>query len=71
MKLYGPAGVVAGVDSAVIFCEFGTEVSHAKISAAIAAKLKIHRSAFDFRRIDRLPIKDTGKIDYQRLLAQV
>ena len=38
---------------------------------ALAAKLKIHRSAFEFGRIGRLPTKETGKINYEDLLAQV
>lgn len=67
----GPAAAVASSDRVVVFCEFGTEAAHSEIRAALAAKLKIHRSAFEFRRVDRLPTKDTGKINYEDLLARV
>jgi len=71
VKYKGPAAVVASSDRVVIFCEFGTETTHSEIRAALAAKLKIHHSAFVFRRVDRLPTKGTGKIDYEDLLARV
>ena len=71
VKRNGPAAVVASSDRVVVFCEFGTEAAHSEIRAALAAKLKIHRSAFEFRRVDRLPTKDTGKINYEDLLARV
>lgn len=67
----GPAAVVASSNRVVVFCEFGTEAAHSEIRAALAAKLKIHRGAFEFRRVARLPTKDTGKINYEDLLAQV
>jgi acyl-CoA synthetase (AMP-forming)/AMP-acid ligase II len=70
VKLHGPAGVVAGSNRVVIFCEFGTKSSHAQICDALSARVKIHRSAFDFRRIDRLPTKDNGKINYEELSTQ-
>lgn len=71
VKRNGPAAAVAGADRVIIFCEFGTEAAHQEIRAALAAKLKIHHRAFEFRRIDRLPVKGTGKISYEDLLAQV
>jgi len=71
VKRNGPAAAVARSDRVVIFCEFGTEAAHSEIRAALAAKLKIHHSAFEFRRVDRLPTKDTGKINYEDLLERV
>jgi acyl-coenzyme A synthetase/AMP-(fatty) acid ligase len=71
VKPNGPAAAVARSDRVIIFCEFGTEASHSAIRAALAAKLQIHHSAFEFRRIDRLPTKDTGKINYEDLLARI
>jgi acyl-coenzyme A synthetase/AMP-(fatty) acid ligase len=71
VKRNGPAAAVASSDRVVIFCEFGTEAAHSEIRAALAAKLKIHHSAFEFRRIDSLPIKSTGKINYEDLMARV
>jgi acyl-coenzyme A synthetase/AMP-(fatty) acid ligase len=71
VKRNGPAAAVASSDRVVIFCEFGTQAAHSEIRAALAAMLKIHHSAFEFRRIDRLPTKDTGKVNYEDLMAQV
>jgi len=71
VKWNGPAAAVASSDRVVIFCEFGTEAAHSEIRAALAAKLKIHHSAFEFRRVDSLPIKDTGKVNYEDLMARV
>lgn len=71
VRLNGPAAAVASSDRVVVFCEFGTESVHSEIRAALAAKLKIHRGAFEFRRVERLPTKDTGKINYEDLLARV
>ena len=71
VKRYGPAAGVARSGRVIIFCEFGTEAAHSDIRAALAAKLRIHHSAFEFRRIDRLPTQDTGKINYEDLLARV
>jgi acyl-coenzyme A synthetase/AMP-(fatty) acid ligase len=71
VKQNGAAAAVANSDRVVIFCEFGTEAKHREICAALATKLKIHHSAFEFRRVERLPTKDTGKINYEDLLAQV
>lgn len=71
VKQNGPAAAVASSDRVVFFCEFGTEAAHGEMCTALAAKLKIHRSAFEFRRIDRLPTKDTGKINYEDLLARL
>jgi acyl-coenzyme A synthetase/AMP-(fatty) acid ligase len=71
VKRNGPAAAVASSDRVVIFCEFGTEVLYEEIRAALAAKLKIHYKAFEFRRVDRLPTRDTGKVNYEDLTARV
>ncbi|MFY9644285.1 MAG: AMP-binding protein [Terriglobales bacterium] len=71
VKRNGPAAAVASSDRVVIFCEFGTEAAHSEIKAALAAKLKIHHSAFEFRRVDSLPTKDTGKVNYEELMARL
>jgi acyl-CoA synthetase (AMP-forming)/AMP-acid ligase II len=71
VKREGPAAAVASSDRVVIFCEFGSEAAHSEIRAALAAKLKIHHSAFEFRKVDSLPTKSTGKINYEELMARV
>jgi acyl-coenzyme A synthetase/AMP-(fatty) acid ligase len=69
VKRHGPAAAVASSDRVFIFCEFGTEAAHSEIRDALAERLRIHRSAFVFHRVDKLPTKDTGKINYEVLLA--
>lgn len=71
VKRSGPAAAVSDSDRLVIFCEFGNEVVHGEIRASLASTLKIHQSAFEFRRIDSLPTKDTGKINYDDLMARL
>jgi acyl-coenzyme A synthetase/AMP-(fatty) acid ligase len=63
----GPAAAVAGGNGVVVFCEFGDPAQYAALGDELSAKLKIHRSAFEFRHIDRLPTRDTGKIAYEAL----
>src|SRR5207245_899825 len=69
VKPHGPAAAVAGSNRVVIFCEFGEAAEHAGIREELCAKLKIHHSAFEFRRVERLATKETGKINYDALAA--
>jgi acyl-coenzyme A synthetase/AMP-(fatty) acid ligase len=71
VKPHGPAAAVARPEGVIIFCEFGNKNSHSQICEALSSKLKIHRSAFEFRRVDRLPTKITGKINYEELQGHV
>jgi acyl-coenzyme A synthetase/AMP-(fatty) acid ligase len=63
----GPAAAVAGAKAVVIFCEFGDAERYRALGEELSAKLKVHRSAFEFRRIDRLPTGETGKVVYEAL----
>ena len=63
----GPAAAVAGGNGVIVFCEFGDPAQYAALVAELSTKLKIHRSAFEFRHIVRLPTRDTGKIAYEAL----
>jgi acyl-coenzyme A synthetase/AMP-(fatty) acid ligase len=71
VKLHGPAAAVPGPDRVVFFCEFGNTESHTALRDALSTKLSIHRSAFEFRSVAKLPVKDSGKIDYERLQAHI
>lgn len=71
VKRSGPAAVIGSSDRVIIFCEFGDESMHSEIRATLAATLKIHQSAFEFRRVEKLPTKDSGKINYEDLQAKV
>ncbi len=70
VKVHGPTAVVSGKDKLIVYCEFGSEAELLELHAAVSAKLRLHASAFDFRRIARLPVSASGKIDYAQLDAQ-
>jgi long-chain acyl-CoA synthetase len=63
----GPVAVISKGESLRIFCEYGDDESLSATRRDLAARLRIHQSAFSFRRIESLPLKSTGKIDYQKL----
>ena len=67
IRTNGPAAAVAGTGNVIVFCEFGDAEQHVALRHELSTKLKVHHSAFEFRRIDRLPTRDTGKIAYERL----
>ena len=69
IRPHGPAAAVAGGAGIVIFCEFGDVQQFTGLVDQLSGTLKIHRSAFSFRRIERLPVKETGKISYSELEA--
>jgi acyl-coenzyme A synthetase/AMP-(fatty) acid ligase len=71
VKRSGPAAAVACTDQVIFFCEFGTEEIHHKLRATLSERLKINRSAFVFKRVDKLPPRDSGKIDYDQLMTQI
>ncbi len=63
----GPAAVVGGDDRITGFCEFGDEPSLKALARELAALYGVNAAAFDLRRVDALPLKSNGKIDYDRL----
>lgn len=67
VKKHGPTGVVYKNDALHLFCEFGDDQQLEEIRAALADMLRIHFRAFVFHRLEQLPVKESGKIDYQRL----
>jgi len=69
VKAYGPAAVIGGSDKLIVFCEFGDEAGLRLVHAQLSAKLKLHPSAVDCRRIDKLPTNVSGKIDYTSLAS--
>ena len=67
VRPHGPAAAIAGGGGVVIFCEFGDVQQFNGLVDELSGTLKIHRSAFTFRRVERLPVKETGKIAYSDL----
>ncbi|MEU8262554.1 AMP-binding protein [Micromonospora sp. NPDC048999] len=67
----GPVVAVSGPDKVVLFVE-GVEADECRaLAGRLAERLKLHRSGFDVRTIERLPQLPNGKIDYRSLEAQV
>jgi acyl-coenzyme A synthetase/AMP-(fatty) acid ligase len=67
----GPAAAVAGRNGVVVFCQFSDDSLFAALADELSAKLNIHRSAFEFRRIERLPTQETGKVRYDDLQEMI
>jgi acyl-coenzyme A synthetase/AMP-(fatty) acid ligase len=66
----GPTAVVAGGGGLQIFCEYGGPEEFARYRQELAAKLRLHHSAFKFHFIAALPTTLSGKIDYAALTAR-
>jgi acyl-CoA synthetase (AMP-forming)/AMP-acid ligase II len=67
LKAHGPTAVVAGSDKLHIFCEYGSPPALAALHRQLASSLKLNHAAFEFNRIERLPVTQNGKIDYVAL----
>jgi acyl-CoA synthetase (AMP-forming)/AMP-acid ligase II len=67
LKAHGPTAVVAGSDKLHIFCEYGSPPALAALQRQLASSLKLNHAAFEFNRIERLPVTQNGKIDYVAL----
>ncbi|WP_018353643.1 AMP-binding protein [Longispora albida] len=63
----GPVAAVSGSECVVVHIE-GVDAGRAKeIQSLLAERLKLHRTGFDVRPIDRLPLLSNGKINYREL----
>jgi acyl-CoA synthetase (AMP-forming)/AMP-acid ligase II len=69
VREHGPAAVLDGGDRLLLFCAFGDPEALAALQRELAARLRVHRSGLELRRIDELPLLASGKVDYQRLPA--
>ncbi len=67
MRVHGPSAVISSGEKLVLFCEHGNSEMFSEYSHELSAKLKVYAGAFSFRRIDQLPLKANGKIDYSQL----
>ena len=71
LRLDGPVAVVGNDAKLVIFCETGDSEVFSENRRALARKLRLHHRAFEFRRVDSLPLSANGKIDYAQLNARI
>lgn len=68
LRKHGPTAVVSRDEKLRIFCEYGDEAQFEQYRRELASQLQIHYRSFEFVRVERLPTKGSGKIDYQSLL---
>jgi len=64
---WGAVAAVSKGDTIVLFAERADDPSRQKIASSLADQLKLHRSGFDVRSIDALPLLGNGKVDYRTL----
>jgi len=69
LRCYGPTAVVAGSENLLIFCEYGTAEDFVRYRQDLAAKLRVHHSAFKFHRVDQIPTTPSGKTNYPALTS--
>jgi len=65
----GPAAVVGAPDAIWAFCAFGTQEELDQQARRLALRLRLHHSAFHFRRVGSIPTTASGKIDYRAVQA--
>ena len=67
LKPHGPTAVISGPEKLLIFCEYGDADSLKIICQQLAARLSINYRALEFHRVESIPVKQSGKIDYTAL----
>ncbi|HVW10527.1 MAG TPA: AMP-binding protein [Bryobacteraceae bacterium] len=67
LRAHGPVAVIGKGEALRIYCEHGDEEVFAGHRRELSERLRIHHSAFVFRRLESLPLTPNGKIDYQKL----
>lgn len=71
VDLHGPVAAVPAGEKVVVWCEGGyDDAARAELVKLLADRLKLHRSGFEVRTVDELPLLSSGKIDYRSLEAR-
>jgi acyl-coenzyme A synthetase/AMP-(fatty) acid ligase len=66
----GPVAAVPSGDGVIVWCEGDVDATRrAELAKLLAERMKVHRSAFDVRAVDVLPLLSNGKVDYKALEA--
>jgi acyl-CoA synthetase (AMP-forming)/AMP-acid ligase II len=66
----GPVAAVASGDNVIVWCEGDLDAAHrVELAKLLAERLKVHRTGFDVRAVDVLPLLSNGKVDYKALEA--
>jgi acyl-CoA synthetase (AMP-forming)/AMP-acid ligase II len=67
----GPVAAVPSGDKVILWCEGELDSARrAEIAKLLAERMKLHRSGFDVRDIQPLPLLSSGKVDYRSLEAK-
>ncbi|WP_229397921.1 AMP-binding protein [Micromonospora okii] len=66
---HGPVAAVSGPDRVVLYAEQITDDDARALAGRLSERLRLHRSGFDVRTVERLPQLPSGKIDYRSLEA--
>jgi acyl-coenzyme A synthetase/AMP-(fatty) acid ligase len=67
IRVHGPTAVVSVAEKLIIYCEHGDTAQFATYAKDLSQKLRLHAGAFQFRRIEQLPLNANGKVDYATL----
>ncbi len=70
LRAEGPVAAVAAGDKVVVWCEGLVDGRGRELTSLLAERLRLHRSGFDVRTIDTLPLLGNGKVDYRALEAR-
>jgi acyl-CoA synthetase (AMP-forming)/AMP-acid ligase II len=71
MRPHGPTAVLSAGEKLILFCEQGDAELFAEYGRELSSKLKLHASAFQFRRVEQLPLNANGKVDYRQLAGSL
>ncbi len=71
VRAHGPAAAVAGEDSVWVFCAFPADEDVERARRSILARLHLHPSGLQFRRVPAIPTTGSGKVDYTQVMAWV
>jgi acyl-coenzyme A synthetase/AMP-(fatty) acid ligase len=63
----GPLAAVSGPDKVVVYVEGITDEAARAVVSRLAERLRLHRTGFEVRPVDRLPQLASGKVDYRAL----
>lgn len=69
VRARGPAAAAAAPDRIVVFREGGDDAEDEALRRELASAWRVNHSAFEIRRVAALPLKPSGKVDYDRLVV--
>jgi acyl-coenzyme A synthetase/AMP-(fatty) acid ligase len=64
-----PVAAVPGDDKVIVYVEPAARPRRAELVARLAEQVRLHRSGFEVRVVERLPLLANGKVDYRSLEA--